>query len=104
MFNAVGNQIEMGYTISEFSSVLHGNFSAQQSDYKCHDISHNRWLISHAQSELKNEITVQQKPPRTLGLLTLPVLEVRFNLLSGNSYDEQQFFEKFYKYFHKGGG
>lgn len=104
MFNAGSNQIEMGYTLSEFSRVLHGNFSAQQSEYNCKDLSRNSWLISRENSHLKTQITVIQKPPRKLGLLNLPVLGVTFKLMSGETQDEQQFFEKFFHYFHKGGG
>jgi hypothetical protein len=104
MFNAGNNQIEMGYTISEFSKVLHGNFSAQHSEYNCHDHSQTRWIISHELSDLKTEISVVQKPPRTLGLLNLPVLAVTFKLISGEIPDQQKFFEKFFRYFHKGGG
>jgi hypothetical protein len=104
MFNAGNNQIEMGYTLSEFSKVLHGNFSAQQSEYNCRDLSQSSWLISHEISNLQTEISVIQKPPRILGLLNLPVLGVTFKLISGETVDEQQFFEKFFRYFHKGGG
>jgi hypothetical protein len=104
MFNVGSNQIEMGYTLNEFSNVLHGNFSAQQSVYRCKDLSQNSWLISHERGSLQTEIRVIQKPPRKLGLLNLPVLGVTFRLISGDSQDEQQFFEKFFRYFHKGGG
>jgi hypothetical protein len=104
MFFAGSNQIEMGYTLSEFSNVLHGNFSAQQSEYKCKDLSQNSWLISREDSNLKTQITVIQQPPRKLGLLNLPVLTVTFKLMAGETHDEQLFFEKFFRYFHKGGG
>jgi hypothetical protein len=104
MFNAGNAQIEMGYTVSEFSKVLHGNFSAQHSEYNCKDISQNSWLISHEGSNLKTQITVIQKPARKLGLLNLPVLGVSFKLMAGETQDEQKFFEKFFRYFHKGGG
>jgi hypothetical protein len=104
MFNASNNQIEMGYTISEFSNVLHGNFSAQESVYNCKDLSQCSWLISHEQGNLQTEISVEEKPSRKLGLLNLPVLAVTFKLISGERQDEQQFFEKFFRYFHKGGG
>ncbi len=104
MYNPGNAQIQMGYTIDEFSRVLHGNFSAAASDYSCEDLSPSSWLISHDTGELKTRIQVEQLPPRTLGLLDLPVLGVNFNLLSGNTEDEQLFFEKFFRYFHKGGG
>ncbi len=104
MFNAGNDPIEMGYTVSEFSNVLHGNFSAEQSEYRCKDLSQCSWLISHELGNLQTEINVIQKPPRKLGLLKLPVLGVTFKLISGEPQDEQQFFEKFFRYFHKGGG
>jgi hypothetical protein len=104
MFNASSQPIEMGYTIIEFSKVLHGNFSGEHSEYSCQDISPSSWVICNDQSDLKTRIDVEQKPPRSLGLLNLPVLGVSFHLIAGNTEDQQLFFDKFFRYFHKGGG
>ena len=98
------DQIQMGYTINEFSRVLHGNFSSAESAFSCEDLSSDSWIITHDLSELRISIKVQQLSPRTLGLLELPVLGVRFEQLSGNAAEKQLFFDKFFRYFHKGGG
>jgi hypothetical protein len=104
MLDPGDSPIEMGYTIREFSRVLNGNFSATQSPYSCKTLGADSWLISHDSSAFNLQINVEQKPTRQIGLLGLPVLGVRFNLISGNEQEKQQFFEKFFRYFHKGGG
>jgi hypothetical protein len=47
---------------------------------------------------------VSEKPPRKLGLIVLPVLQVQFQLLDTAADLEVKFFERFHQYFHKGGG
>lgn len=104
MLNPGNLPIEMGYTLDEFSNVLHGNFSTNNSEYRCHDLSTGSWLIFEEGSDLKTEIRARQMAPRELGLLKLPILSVSFNIVSGSPQHTQKFFEKFFKYFHKGGG
>jgi hypothetical protein len=104
MLNPGSTPIEMGYTINEFSNVLNGNFTSASSPYNCKPLSSTSWLVSHQTNDFKSEVDIQQMPDRKIGLLGLPVLRVSFKLISGNPQDEQQFFEKFFRYFHKGGG
>ncbi len=98
-----GRVIDMGYTLVEFGKVLQGNFSAADSPYRVEKIAQDHWRVT-ANPALSVTIRLNEKPPRQLGLLNLPVLAVSFTTESGNSNDEQAFFDKFFKYFHKGGG
>ena len=93
----------MGYTIDEFARVLQGNFSGVDSIYAVEQIGADQWRVFN-QSHLSVTISVEQKPPRKLGLLNLPVLAVSFAVSSGDDREEQDFYAKFFKYFHKGGG
>ena len=104
MYKLENEQIQMGYTISEFSSVLHGNFSSADSKFSCEDLSPDSWIITQDLSQFRMHIQVQQLAARSLGLLELPVLGVSFKPISGTSSEKQLFFEKFFRYFHKGGG
>lgn len=49
-------------------------------------------------------IHLQEKPPRQLGALSLPVLQVTFSISSATKLQSDLFFKKFFTYFHKGGG
>lgn len=90
--------------MEEFSRVLHGDFTGKNSHYRVKDLSHTRWLITHTTTGVNIYINVNPLPPRELGLLKLPVLSVEFSGPDTLSSDGEQFFDKFFKYFHKGGG
>ena len=93
----------MGYTIAEFGKVLQGNFSAPESSYRVEQLDSTRWRVFD-QANLSVTISLVEKPPRQLGLLSLPVLGVSFAVTSANDNETRAFYDKFFKYFHKGGG
>jgi hypothetical protein len=97
-------EYEMGYAAGEFGSVLNGPFSGDKSDYHCQEISSHNWRIDQADHLFQIQIQVSEQPPRKLGLFCLPVLRVEFELLNTSPELQDRFFERFFKYFHKGGG
>ncbi|MDJ0832146.1 MAG: hypothetical protein QNJ69_01400 [Gammaproteobacteria bacterium] len=103
MCSARIRDLDMGYTLDEFAKVLQGNFSAADSPYRVEQVAAGQWRVA-SQSDLAVTISVKQKPERQLGLLNLPVLAVSFAVTAGNDDEEQAFYDKFFKYFHKGGG
>lgn len=94
----------MGYTAAEFAKVLTGNFTGENSPLNCKVLQTNSWLISHKDSSMRVEINVKIKPARVLGAISLPVLSVIFKVNSATTQQSEFFFDKFFKYFHKGGG
>ncbi len=97
-------EYEMGYGADEFGNVLTGRFSGDNSDYRCETLARHHWQITENGTDLKICIEVKDKPPRKLGLFALPVLQVRFNMEKSHPQDQDKFFKRFFKYFHKGGG
>ncbi len=97
-------QYDMGYTAAEFSRVLNGSFTDKNSDLNCKLIKPNSWIISLINSSMSVNIDIINKPDRVLGAITLPVLLVSFKVNSATSVQSKFFFDKFFKYFHKGGG
>lgn len=97
-------QYEMGYTEAEFSRVLHGDFSGAKSDFSCTDQGPCHWLITDKTSDLRINISVSSLPPRTLGAISLPRIQVTFDVSTLDTLRSDYFFDKFFKYFHKGGG
>lgn len=94
----------MGYTCDEFARVLHGNFSGEKSELSCQQLATNNWLIRHRELPMTVEISIQARPPRVLGAISLPVLQVIFKVKAATQQQSELFFDKFFKYFHKGGG
>ena len=97
-------QYDMGYTPSEFSQVLNGNFTGKNSELNCEPSKTNSWLISHQKSAMTIDIHIDKKADRVLGAIALPVLSVSFKVHLATSGQSEFFFDKFFKYFHKGGG
>ena len=97
-------EYEMGYRADEFNNVLTGGFTGEKSAYRYRAISSNHWRIIQPGTALEIEITITEKPPRKLGLFVLPVLQVRFQMLEATADLQEKFFDRFHKYFHKGGG
>ncbi len=97
-------EYEMRYGADEFGNVLTGAFTGNKSDYSCSTVSRHHWRISQVGTDLAIEIDVRERPPRKLGLFVLPVLQVRFQVLDTSADLQSKFFERFHKYFHKGGG
>ena len=104
MNESTESQYDMGYTPTEFSRVLNGNFTGEKSALNCKSTSTNHWLISHQDSTMTVDIQIKKKPDRVLGAIALPVLSVIFNVTSATTQQSDFFFDKFFKYFHKGGG
>ncbi len=97
-------EYEMGYGADEFGNVLQGTFSGEKSPYRYETLARHHWRMSQLDSELNIEIQVEEMPPRRLGLFALPVLQVKFYLHQTTLDDQTGFFDRFHKYFHKGGG
>jgi len=97
-------EYDMGYTTSEFARVLTGNFTGPNSEFDCLSQASRSWKISSSDWDLSVDITVDEQPPRVLGSISLPVLKVVFNITASDDQQKQNFFDKFFKYFHKGGG
>ena len=95
---------DMGYTQLEFGKVLNSGFTSEASPYRCQPLSPDSWLVSDQQGSLKVSIQLKPLPPRVLGAIALPVLKVTFLITEDTHNQSTQFFEKFFKYFHKGGG
>jgi len=97
-------EYEMGYGANEFGNVLTGRFSGVDSGYQCQVLNRHHWQITQNQSDLTVIVEVKEKPPRKIALFSLPVLQVQFNIKKTNPKDQDDFFNRFFKYFHKGGG
>lgn len=97
-------EYEMGYGADEFANVLTGPFSGVDSMYHCNTLNRHHWLIEQPDTDLKITIQVEEKPPRKIGLFALPVLQVKFEIEKSKPELQEQFFKRFFKYFHKGGG
>jgi hypothetical protein len=97
-------ELEMGYGADEFGNVLSGAFTGEKSNYSCETLARHHWRIVGTEKEFQIEIEVSEKPPRKLGLFVLPVLRVQFNVLNSPADLQASFFDRFHKYFHKGGG
>ena len=97
-------EYEMGYRADEFGNVLQGSFSGEKSVYRCETIAKHHWRINQVDAPNLLEIRVLEKPPRRLGLFTLPVLQVRFYPQQIDAESQKKFFTRFHQYFHKGGG
>ena len=104
MNNPVFFNYEMGYTLLEFGRVLNSGFTNQQSPYRCKAIPSNGWLVTHRNSPMQVSIKLTTSPPRVLGAIALPVLQVKFSVSDATKQQSDDFFDKFFKYFHKGGG
>lgn len=96
--------IEMGYTPQEFARALFGNFTGETSPYRAQALDNSSWRVNHHDDSLSIDISIQAQAPRKLALLELPVLQVEFAIMTGDAQSQDDFFEKFFKYFHKGGG
>jgi len=97
-------EYEMGYGADEFSNVLHGPFSGENSGYRCTSQDHYQWTLKQSGIEFDLTIEVAEKPARKLGLFNLPVLGVKFTFTDTEKSLREKFFHRFHQYFHKGGG
>ncbi|MEE9445522.1 MAG: hypothetical protein V3V19_07645 [Cocleimonas sp.] len=98
---------EMGYTIDEFDKTLHGQFITKQSAYTCSAINAKQWEVNFNDKTLQSAkiiIEIAPLPPRIIAMLRLPVLNVSFDFMGLDNEQQSQFLNRFFKYFHKGGG
>ncbi|MCP3690338.1 MAG: hypothetical protein GY784_18195 [Gammaproteobacteria bacterium] len=102
--DAASVEYEMGYRADEFGKVLSGSFSGENSDYSCETLERHYWRISHRDAEFQVVIRVIEMPERKLGLFSLPVLQACFEMKKSSPELQDNFFIRFFKYFHKGGG
>jgi hypothetical protein len=96
--------LEMGYTVKEFENVLNGAFSDKGSGLGCIKIAENTWQARINSVESSIQISIDQKAPRHLGSLEIPILRVSFDFSAISSVQEAFFLDRFMRYFHKGGG
>ena len=94
----------MGYEADEFANVLNGSFTGDKSPYRCEVIATHHWRICLADETELLDVEITKKPQRILGMMSLPVLQVRFQVGNANEQQRSAFFDRFFKYFHKGGG
>ena len=97
------HEYDMGYTPAEFKKVLEGGFSDARSPYQVDQQENQRWRITDAQG-LTVDLTITANPARKLGLLELPSLAVKFDFIDTETTAKSMLFDRFFKYFHKGGG
>ncbi len=97
-------EYEMGYGADEFGKVLNSSFSGKNSTYSCATLEKHHWRINQQDAEFEAVIQVTEMPARKLGLFSLPVLRVRFKTEKSDPKLQDNFFNRFFKYFHKGGG
>ncbi len=97
-------EYEMGYRADEFGKVLSGSFSGENSGYCCETLERHHWRINQQDTEFQAVIRVTEMPARKLGLFSLPVLRVQFDMEKLDRKSQDNFFKRFFKYFHKGGG
>ena len=100
----VQKNYEMGYTVAEFYKTLHGQFLTKQSLYSCKDLGTAHWDLSLDTDTKKVTINVTQASPRRIAMLSLPILKVSFKFYEFSHLEQEQFLQRFFKYFHKGGG
>jgi len=94
---------EMGYTSKEFKKTLTGLFISQ-TPYSCKESTEHSWQITVEGETITVDIEIEERSPRIIALLTLPVLKVSFEFQKSNKNQQQTFMQTFFKYFHKGGG
>ncbi len=91
----------MGYTPKEFARTLTGSFSTQ-TPFSVHAIDTNHWQVDLDSAQIA--IQIKPLPPRIIAMLSLPVLQVRFTFSKMPKAQQEEFFRRFFQYFHKGGG
>jgi len=98
-------KLEMGYTISEFSNTLQGQF-IQNTSFSLKQINTTEWIVSIANISKTSSVKIKiaQAEPRKIAMLTLPVLDTRFAFENTSQIQQSDFMKIFFRYFHKGGG
>lgn len=104
MSTSISRRYDMGYRAQEFSDVLNGPFSGDESPFQVLPEGINQWRVTHRGSSFEMLITLETRPDRKLGLMRLPVLSVDFDCTVDEAGVGEQFFHRFHQYFHKGGG
>ena len=104
MSESISRKYDMGYRAQEFADVLCGPFSGNESPFRVEAQGRQAWRVSHIDSAFEMQISVETKPDRKLGLMSLPVLAVDFDCKHDESDAGELFFHRFHQYFHKGGG
>ncbi len=94
---------EMGYTPAEFKKTLQGQF-IQNTPYSCTEITPNEWVINTDEEDASVSIRIKAALPRKIAMLSLPVLETRFQFDKMSESQRNDFLTTFFRYFHKGGG
>lgn len=91
---------QMGYSAAEFTRALRRVLA----DYALDAADRNRWLAVRPGDPGRLEIAIVEQPPRRLGLLELPVLDVSFRFLGFAPGADRALLDRLQRGLHRGGG
>lgn len=91
---------QMGYSAAEFMRALQRALA----DYTLDVADRNRWLAVRPGYPGCVEIAFAEQPPRRLGLLELPVLDVSFRFRGFAPGADRALFDRLQRSLHRGGG
>ena len=94
----------MGYAPREFARTLSGGFTAAGSGFVVSESGAERWIVSIPEHALSVTVRINAAAPRRLGAFALPVLDVHLTFSPDNEKNRRIFLDRFWRYFHKGGG
>ena len=94
----------MGCTRAEFGRTLEGGFAMHNGDCLVTRKASGQWQVAIPSLDLTVAIATHAEPPRRLGAMTLPVLDVQLTFMPDDEKSRQLFLEHFWRFFHKGGG
>ncbi len=93
---------DMGYRLDEFDRVLRGGFCAAAPQLDCQGTPGD-WHIRGADG-LSARFKASPLPPRRLGMLELPRLQLELDVRAPDESAIDAFLKRFHQHFHKGGG
>ena len=89
----------MGYSIDEFERA----FPLAMRDFRLERVSEG-WSVSTIHGEPVARVVINPQPPRRIGALALPVLEVSVDLAETDPQQASLFMHRFDTGLHRGGG
>ena len=94
----------MGYAPREFARTLSGGFVAAGSGFDLSECGAGCWVVSVPEHALSVTVRISAAAPRRFGAFALPVLDVQLTFSPDNEKNRRIFLDRFWRYFHKGGG
>ena len=94
----------MGYVPREFARTLSGGFAAAGSGFDVSECGAECWVVSVPEHALAVTVEIRAGAPRRLGAFALPVLDVHLRFSPDDEATQRIFLDRFWRYFHKGGG